>query len=265
MRGNKILMMCAGALALWAGACSRSEEARDSMSEAEYEALPPEKRAAIDPLGYSDIPAMDVPGTWFAPGGIHIPVRDIGKLYEVFNDSNKYQYACAERVGITPMQGIGDAYRTRRPLRRIAECDAYALDTLEHSVPYLVPEAADLLDDIGAEFQNRLKERGGSGYKVRVTSVTRTPATVKSLRRVNRNASDSSCHKFGTTFDISWARFAHTDPRRTICDGDLKNLLAEVLYDLRAQGRCLVKFEQKQCCFHITATGRPRPQAQGKQ
>jgi hypothetical protein len=33
----------------------------------------------------------------------------------------------------------------------------------------------------------------------------------------------------------------------------LKNLLAEVLYDLQTHDRCYVKFERHQSCFHITA------------
>lgn len=255
MRSN-IFIFASGLLLL--AACSHSETTSDSLTAQEYAALPPEKRAAIDPLGYEQTPPVDVPAPYFTPGGIHIQTRDVGPLYEVFNDSNKFHLAHAERIGIEPVMGIADAFRTRRPLRRIATCDAYVLDTLEHSVPYLVPEAADLLEEIGATFQQRLQERGGCGYKIKVTSVTRTAGSVKRLRRVNRNATDSSCHKYGTTFDISWSRFINTDPRRIIADGDLKNLLAEILYDLRADGRCLVKYEQKQACFHITATGKPR-------
>ena len=78
------------------------------------------------------------------------------------------------------------------------------------------------------------------------------------LRRVNRNATAESTHTFGTTFDISYSRF--------ICDSDtlgrtfedLKNLLGEVLLDFKNQGRCYVKMERRQACFHITA----RPIAQ---
>ena len=39
-------------------------------------------------------------------------------------------------------------------------------------------------------------------------------------------------------------------------DGDmeirLKNILGQVLYDLRSQDRCYVKYERVQPCFHIT-------------
>ena len=81
----------------------------------------------------------------------------------------------------------------------------------------------------------------------------RTPLTVAKLRRINRNATSASAHQYGTTFDISYSRF--------ICDSlsvnrsfeDLKNLLGEILYDLREEGRCYVVFERKQSCFHVTA------------
>ncbi len=188
------------------------------------------------------------------PGRIHI--NNIGRLRDIFNDSNKYQYAFAERIGIAPMTGVHDAYHTRRPIVKIQSNDLYTIDSLTHSMPFLVPEAARLLTDIGRGFRDSLKSRGAKGYRIRVTSLLRTPHTVKRLRRVNRNATDSSTHQFGTTFDISYARFDCFDSTRVIPQEDLKNLLAEVLLDLRNKERCMVKFERKSPCFHITATGK---------
>lgn len=182
-----------------------------------------------------------------------IRVNSVGKLWEVFNDSNKYQYMHAERLGIDPIVTLRDCYYTRRPLIKIESCDAYYVDSLSHSVAYLVPEAANLLKQIGYSFIDSLASRGGDGYRVKVTSLLRTPMHVKRLRRVNVNSTDSSTHQFGTTFDISWSKFVPADTNRTIHEGDLKNLLAEVLNDLRNEGRCMVKYERKTACFHITA------------
>ena len=170
-------------------------------------------------------------------GRIHI--NNIGPLREVFNDSNKYHYAVAERIGIA-----------------VESCQWYEIDTLKHSMPYLLPEAAQLLETIGRNFIDSLRSRGAGGYRVLVTSLLRTPYTVKRLRRVNRNATDSSTHQFATTFDISYRRFHCLDSTKTLREEDLKNLLGEVLYDLRRQERCLVKFERHSPCFHITATGK---------
>lgn len=188
--------------------------------------------------------------------GYRIKVNNIGRLQDIFNDSNKYQYAIAERLGIKPIRSLADAYYTRRPLVEVKSCNLYEVDTLTHSLPFLVPEAEKLLSKIGKNFIDSLHKRGADGYRVRVTSLLRTPASVKRLRRVNRNATDSSTHQFGTTFDLTYTRFYCYDSTRRVHDGDLKNLLAEVLNDLHRRGECMVKFERHTACFHITTTGK---------
>lgn len=179
----------------------------------------------------------------------------IGRLREVFNDSNKYQYAAGERIGIKPITGLAEAYFTSRPLVKIETCRWYDLDTLTHSMPYLVPEAAELLETIGRNFEDSLRTHNARGHKFRVTSVLRTYHSVKKLRKINSNATDSSTHQLGTTFDISYAHFNNDGHSPQVCDEQLKYILAEVLYDLRRQNKCMVKFERKSPCFHITATG----------
>lgn len=185
--------------------------------------------------------------------GNRIPVRRIGMLREVFNDSNKYQYAAAERLGIHPMTNLGKTYFTSRPIVMLTSNEYYTIDSLTHSFPYLVPEAELRLRQIGRNFIDSLARRGGDSYRIMVTSLLRSPHTVKRLRRVNRNAVDSSTHQFGTTFDISFTRFDNTDPSRSLNQEDLKNLLGEVLLDMRNRKLILVKYEAKGGCFHITA------------
>ena len=180
--------------------------------------------------------------------------KNIGRYDELFNDSNYLQYQYAERLGIDPINTIFYAYNTRRPLVKIESGDFYQVDELTHSMPYLVPEAARLLQEIGSEFNETVRERGGDDKysKILVTSVLRSPYTVKKLRRVNRNAVDSSTHMFGTTFDIAWNHFHYPDSTKGVDAGVLKGILAEVLLKKRNEGRCLVKYEKKTPCFHIT-------------
>lgn len=187
-----------------------------------------------------------------------IRLRPIGHLRRLFNDSNHYHLEAARALGITPLQEVGDAWHIDRPLVPVKSCAEYYVEPLHHSYAFLVPEAKDLLHDIGEAFNDSLAARGGGAYRIKVTSLLRTPQTVQKLRRVNRNASNASCHVYGTTFDISYSRF--------ICDSitvarsfeDLKNLLGEVLLDLKNSGRCYVKMERRQACFHITV----RPEQQ---
>ena len=182
-----------------------------------------------------------------------LKVRNIGPLAEVFNDSNYVQLASAIELGIDPIEDFSLAYFTKRPIVKITSNRFYQVDSLTHSLPYLVPEAATLLTDIGRRFTDSLEARGGDSYRIKVTSLLRTPLTVRKLRRVNVNAKDTSAHQYGTTFDLSWTNFYCLDENRQINEGDLKNLLAEVLDQLRSEGRCYVKFEKKTSCFHVTA------------
>lgn len=182
-----------------------------------------------------------------------IRINSVGPLRRVFNDSNHVHLEAATALGFPPIQDAGDIMRLRRPVVKIESCKEYYLDELTHSFPYLVPEGAKLLKEIGRAFNDSLQARGGGAYRMKVTSVLRTPVTVKKLRRVNRNATEESTHSYGTTFDISYSKFICDDasaPHRTF--EDLKNLLAEVLYNFREQGRCYVKFEYRQSCFHVT-------------
>lgn len=176
-----------------------------------------------------------------------------GNYDEIFNDSNYLQYMSAERLGIDPLEDLHDAYNTRRPLVKIESGKNYILADLTHSMPYLVPEAAQLLDEIGEEFARLIKEDGGSeGNKFVVTSVLRSPYSVKKLRRVNSNAVDSSTHMFATTFDIGYNNFYCADSTAAMPAGRLKALLGKALLQKRNEGKCFVKHEKKSPCFHIT-------------
>ena len=173
-------------------------------------------------------------------------------LKEIFNDSNHLQLIAAEANGFKPVSTLSDAYHIDKPLIRIFSCDAYMLDDLSASVPYLVPKAAQLLKEIGYAFQDSIKKRGGNSYRIKVTSVTRTDFSVSKLMRRNRAATENSCHRYGTTFDISWVKFDCLDPSMIVSLEDLKNILAEVVLDFRRQGRCYAIFERKSGCLHIT-------------
>lgn len=210
----------------------------------------PEEDSSVDNSS-EDLESRDSIPTLYLPD-----VRGIRDLGKVFNDSNKYQYAAGERIGIKPIRSVADAYFTRRPLVKISSCEWYNVEPLTHSIPYLVPEAAKLLETIGRNFNDSLKSHNASGHKIRITSILRTSGSVKKLRRINSNATDSSTHQLATTFDISYARFDHDGKSPRVSDGQLKLILAEVLYDLRMQNKCLVKYERKSPCFHITATGK---------
>ena len=182
------------------------------------------------------------------------PVKNYfeGRRSVVFNDSNNVQLEAAEVVGITPVTDMASAWNISKPLKLVASCENYYLEELTHSFPFLVPEAHGLLNEIGVEFNKRLWERSKSKYRIKVTSVLRTPATIRDLMKKNRNAVATSTHQYGTTFDISYSKFIQDQREKPCSFANLADLLSEVLQDLQEQGRCYVKYESKQSCFHIT-------------
>lgn len=182
-----------------------------------------------------------------------IKVNYFGNLRPYFNDSNHIHRASAERYGIRPLTDTRSHWQHTREIVKVTTCPDFYLDTLIHSRPYLVPRAAETLHEIGRRFRDTIDARGGGDYRIKVTSLLRTPATIKRLRRRNRNAIDSSVHQLGTTFDISYASFVASSPAPARSVDDLKGILAEVLRAMREEGKIWVKYEVGQPCFHITA------------
>ena len=192
----------------------------------------------------------------------HVVPQKPNRIYylngkRIFKDDNDTHLTAAEKIGIKPLasrEGIKNASRELKPIggaMRFSE--PFVVDRLVHSSPFLVPEAVKLLHDIGNAFHDSLRNKHLPEYSIIVTSVLRTDADVKSLSRTNINASKRSVHCYGTTVDITYTRFVkHDDEGPDARDVDLKAVLTEVLRDLREQGRCYVKYEVKQACFHIT-------------
>lgn len=174
-----------------------------------------------------------------------------------FPDSQDVQFAAAQRYGVKPVRDRKDAERRKQELVYAGASPYFHVDNLRQSIPYLVPRASRLLDDIGRQFFDSLYVKGVPLHKMIVTSVLRTQDDVARLRRRNGNATENSCHMYGTTFDICYNRYKTVeDPdgpsRREVRNDTLKWILSEVLRDVRESGRAYIKYERKQGCFHIT-------------
>ena len=185
-------------------------------------------------------------------------IRGVISYKRSFGDLNDTHMAVAKKIGVKPIQGREEAMRMSSKLVEIESGDWYQVDSLTHSIPFLIPKASALLDSIGANFLDSLENKGLNPNQVIVTSVLRTKDDVKKLRKVNLNASANSVHMYGTTFDISWKRFFKVEdpdgrPMQDVRADTLKLVLSEVLRDLKKKEKCYIKYELKQGCFHITA------------
>ncbi|MBQ9138746.1 MAG: hypothetical protein IJX65_08940 [Alistipes sp.] len=164
-----------------------------------------------------------------------------------FNNLQDTHIEAAERLGVEPLKARSDVDSLIKEGRlvEIATNHKYHVRNLTYSVPYVVPEAEQLIVDLATLFQ----ELCGTGAKFEITSVTRTDEDIARLRRRNGNATKDSCHRYGTTIDISYTKFQTCEQ---VSIEPLRRRLAVAVYTLQQQGRCYVKKERKQYCYHIT-------------
>lgn len=185
-------------------------------------------------------------------------IKGVISFKRSFGDLNDKHLEAAKRIGINPLSSQEEAEALKDQLTHIQANDFYSIDSLTHSLPYLVPSASTLLDSIGINFLDSLASKGLNPNQIIVTSVLRTRDDVKRLRKRNGNASENSAHFYGATFDVSWKRFKKVEdedgrPLQDVNSDTLKLVLSEVLSDLKKAEKCYVKYELKQGCFHITA------------
>ena len=173
-----------------------------------------------------------------------------------FPDQQDVQIQAANRYGVKPVRNRDEAEHSKGALVYVGSNPFFYVDKLNSSIPYLVPRASVLLQDIGRAYFDSLQIKGIPLHKIIVTSILRTKDDVAKLRTRNGNATENSCHLYGTTFDVCYNRYKTVqtakNSRRQVRNDSLKWVLSEVLRDFRENGRCLVKYEVNQGCFHIT-------------
>lgn len=124
-----------------------------------------------------------------------------------FPDSNSVQMVAAKKYGVSLVKNRKEAEQRKKELVFVGANPYFHIDKLNNSIPYLVPRASVLLQDIGKAFFDSLTIKGIPLHKIIVTSVLRTQDDVQKLRNRNMNATENSCHLYGTTFDLCYNRY----------------------------------------------------------
>lgn len=187
-------------------------------------------------------------------------IKGVWSYADCFPDSQSVQIVAAMKYGITPVKNRTEAEVLVKEHQLVNICHSpfYAIDNLTHSIPYLVPRAQHLLNTICLNFIDSCQVKGIPIHLPIVTSVLRTTDDVSNLQRGNKNATTNSCHCYGTTVDIAYNKFMpmtgtyESNAELLRWDEPMKQVLSEVLNDLRKEGKCYVKYERKQGCFHLT-------------
>lgn len=237
------------------GGFSRKEKlpADEAKPEVQVEEVPVDQYGDLYTV---EVPGDDVDGTGEPQGPKEIIYYANRLPYsKLFADLNDAHINIAKKLGLSAIPEKREDVSKLRNLVKISDNEYYVVDELKYSMPYLTKGAARELDNIARAFSDSLESKGLLDYKLIVSSLLRTQEDVIRLRRSgNPNASDNSAHCYATTFDITYTRYFSEDESEAFMQPyELTKVLGEVLRDQKNAGRCLVKYERKEHCFHITS------------
>jgi hypothetical protein len=241
-----------------------------------------DRRAAPPPLTAADSAAararVEAAAGSLRAGFERVAVLRPREVAELRLDVNATQIASARRLG-TRVSGEAELERLHRAGRLVLLEDSteqWIVRRMEHSAPYVTPDAEAMLAELGRRFHARLDAAGLPRYRMRITSAVRTDADQAVLRRTNANASQIvSAHEFGTTVDVSHERFAvpaepwpGDDPRLAELEVEmleevgreharvLQAELGRAIWELRGEGALHVMMEDAQPVYHMTVARR---------
>lgn len=233
-----------------------SAEISDASADAEGNVAEDLKKDELSVM--PDTAQSGKPSIFFDKDGKEVKHRifSVPHFGNTFPDQQDVQILAATKHGVKPVQNRLEAENSKGKLVYVGSNPFFYVDKLNNSIPYLVPRASVLLQDIGRAYFDSLQIKGIPLHKIIVTSILRTKDDVAKLRTRNGNATENSCHLYGTTFDICYNRYkqiqTREQPRRQVQNDTLKWVFSEVLRDFREKNRCYIKYEVKQGCFHIT-------------
>ena len=134
---------------------SEPETAADSLQTAALADAKPAAKPAEKPAAK---PA--------AKGKKYHRILSVPSYTAAFPDTNAVQLVAAQKWGVTPVKNREDAESRKRELVYIGSNPYFHVDPLYSSIPYLVPRAAVLLQDIGQAFFDSLYVKGVPLHKI---------------------------------------------------------------------------------------------------
>lgn len=84
-------------------------------------------------------------------------INSVPGFSRTFPDNNDVQLVSANKYGVKPVENREDAENRKKELVFVGANPYYFIDPLRSSIPYLVPRAAVLLNDIGRAYYDSLR------------------------------------------------------------------------------------------------------------
>ena len=280
MRGLRVWMAAGLLAALAAGGCGSGHEPDDEPADEPVIAASARRPEPFNPADSAEVNAR-IAVTADSARARFAGIRKLRwrEIFGLKRDKNAEQIARAQSLGVRASDStqIQRLVKSGRLVPLGDSTEYWVLRKMTHSVPYVTPDTRAMLVELGKRFHARLDSAGVPRYRMKVTSALRTDETQASLRRTNPNASQTvSAHEFGTTVDVSHARFAVPAPPRADTVAlevrrmemevmeevgkeharELQAALGRALIQMRAEGALMVMMESGQPVYHFTVARR---------
>lgn len=123
------------------------------------------------------------PSIFFDKDGKEVKHRifSVPHFGNTFPDQQDVQILAANKHGVSPVQNREEAEHSKGKLVYVGSNPFFYVDKLNNSIPYLVPRASVLLQDIGRAYFDSLQIKGIPLHKIIVTSILRTKDDVAKL------------------------------------------------------------------------------------
>ena len=102
-----------------------------------------------------------------------------GSYNRDFKDLNDVHLAEAKRIGIKPASDREEAEKVKKEMEEIETNEYYEVEKLTHSIPYLIPSAAQLLEDIALPSGSSVRRRTRASWPATSHSATRRRSSTK--------------------------------------------------------------------------------------
>ena len=167
-----------------------SAEISDASADAEGNVAEDLKKDELSVM--PDTAQSGKPSIFFDKDGKEVKHRifSVPHFGNTFPDQQDVQILAATKHGVKPVQNRLEAENSKGKLVYVGSNPFFYVDKLNNSIPYLVPRASVLLQDIGRAYFDSLQIKGIPLHKIIVTSILRTKDDVAKLRTRNGNATE---------------------------------------------------------------------------
>ena len=159
-----------------------SAEISDASADAEGNVAEDLKKDELSVM--PDTAQSGKPSIFFDKDGKEVKHRifSVPHFGNTFPDQQDVQILAATKHGVKPVQNRLEAENSKGQLVYVGSNPFFYVDKLNNSIPYLVPRASVLLQDIGRAYFDSLQIKGIPLHKIIVTSILRTKDDVAKLQ-----------------------------------------------------------------------------------